>query len=783
MSFDICIKKIFVSQCTTGVYLRWWFNGWHYYNFTNGYQIQMDTASQDIQVSQLYSVISKIERDTRIKSEYSYQITLHGIQPENIAGFTGLLMAEKVEQLESGVWREVWVTRGDHLIKQPDATGYILDFEITRYELPNASSVYQKSLRLYIGDTQLDMDDDEIVPINKQVNNIAEMQDRQSDFTAEFRVRKTRAMRALFELSGEVGANTTFPYLRQPCRLVQDNIEIITGGLLILEKVTDEYYHVTIMSGNTNFFNLISNLKLVDLDLASTNHTWEYLTQAATHVCASPACCFVYPLCEPSDDGGIAPLTDDGDRVEMYGGWIWCFVKVKCIWEEIFENAEYTVTGGEILESDYFDRLYMPIVNRTAGDTSRYHYMLYNPATHTLILGIHDFDYAGNVAVRGADSADWVNFGFYTAHYSGTHQLRVVLRYYSTVLDVLFPTVTANPGGVTLEMTQNQQINWYTKQAVFEGSVDAVAAQTIRCYLNILDPFQVIYYYEVQIVDIENPEIGYGSDVYPHLNLPDMTQIDFIKLICNMFGLVPEVNARDHEIRFWNYRELYENIPVAVDWSKYLSEREDEVEFKFGDYAQNNYLKYKQSDDVLVKNGIGNMQIDDETLEEEKDMVEVKVSTCDEVEMMDNIFAVRTSRIAFNEWDDEDAEYKGADSIDARIVYIDNTRTVASPPYYKTFAIRDTLLPGGATAEIATPLKASSLEVSFSTLISYYSFVSRLLTRTNLRRVKFNLPVYQVAGLRHNVPIYLSQYKAYFYVNKISNFVPGRLCTAELIRL
>jgi hypothetical protein len=37
--------------------------------------------------------------------------------------------------------------------------------------------------------------------------------------------------------------------------------------------------------------------------------------------------------------------------------------------------------------------------------------------------------------------------------------------------------------------------------------------------------------------------------------------------------------------------------------------------------------------------------------------------------------------------------------------------------------------------------------------------------------------------LHHYIPIYLSQYKAYFYVNKINNYVPGKLCTIDLIKL
>ena len=109
--------KITVSQCTAGIYLRWWFNGWHHFLFTNGYEITMKTESQDIITTQYFSVISKIERDTRITSDYAYHISLHGIQPGDIEGFTNLLLAERVEQYEGGIWREVDVTRGNILSK------------------------------------------------------------------------------------------------------------------------------------------------------------------------------------------------------------------------------------------------------------------------------------------------------------------------------------------------------------------------------------------------------------------------------------------------------------------------------------------------------------------------------------------------------------------------------------------------------------------------------------------------------------------------------------------
>ena len=97
--------KILLSNCITGIYLRWWFNGWHYWLFQNGYEIQMKTESMGTQVTRMFSVISKIERPTRIKTEYAYQVTVEGITAENIGGFTGLLTAEKVMQYEGELYR------------------------------------------------------------------------------------------------------------------------------------------------------------------------------------------------------------------------------------------------------------------------------------------------------------------------------------------------------------------------------------------------------------------------------------------------------------------------------------------------------------------------------------------------------------------------------------------------------------------------------------------------------------------------------------------------------
>jgi hypothetical protein len=735
----------------------------------------MKTESLGTQVTRLFSVISKIERPTKLKAEYSYQITLEGITPGNVRVFTELLIAEKVEQYENTKWYEVDITRGEHLIKEENSPGYILNFEITRKELPNTPSVYLKTQKLYCGDTLCDIDDSEIIPINKQTNDIAEMQDRQSDYTAQFKIRKTRAMRLLFELSGEPGANTTFPYKTQTCRLIQDNIEMITGGIMILDKADDQYYYVSILSGNMNFFKSIEKLKITDLLLPSTNHIWAAVIQAASNAGDMD---YVYPLCEPSDDGGIAPLTDDGDRVEMYGGWVWPFIKARAIWNEIFTNAGYFCTG-EILTDDIFNRLFLPIANLNLSnvDIKPWLYSMH-VINHKVMNASHNaLDCVfGDVTALLGDSFFTMN-GRYITRYAGSYTIRVVLRAAGGSFYLPTHVYLYNDAVQVAEFNDDGTYHPNAWIRAYTVTYATTALDTLRVVVTITG----LSYYDIQITDITGIKISYLSNVEPHLHLPDISQTEFIKMICNLFGLVPDAVPRDKKIRFWNYSELYDNIPIARDWSAYLSEREDEVEFKFGDYAQRNNLKYKDSDDVIKNNGNGVMQIDDETLPAEKDVVEIPVSTCDEVKILGD---VNVSRIAFNKSDKKTpVTYEQQNSIDPRIVYVSRTKMSAvSPLYEKTFGLR-TLVTGGTSYDTVTPQKASSIEVAFSLLNINYVALSRILTRTNLRKAKFNLPVYEVAGLKHNIPIYLSQYKAYFYVNKINNYVPGILCTVDLIKL
>ena len=740
----------------------------------------MNTESMDTQITQMFSVISRIEHPTKLKAEYSYKINVDGIHPQNVAGFTGLLMAEKVEQYEGAIWREVEITRGNHIIREDNSPGYRLEFEVTRKELPNTSSVYQKSLYLYIGDTLCDMDEDEVVPVNKQTNDIAEMKDRQSDFTATFKIRKTRAMRTLFELSGEVSSSTTFPYLNQTCKMVQDGIEMITHGHLVLDLVDDQYYHCSIYSGNLSLFTLIGNLKITDIQPLTSpdqlDHTWDINTQSLHSI--SPEHDFCYPMLEPSDDSGMntVGMLLTGNSTGLYGGWIWPFVKVSVLWNELFANAAYTITGN-ILNDDTFNRLYMPISSLKVNKelTNKYLYsMFWGTGPGQIVFAPARLGQPIFNGINLISGDAYFKAGYYHAPFTGTYKFSVIIR-----LRIYQPAVTVevyNNAILQGNMNLLSGGGFGNPPFVYDYELSGVTTGDI---IQFWVPAEEYFNWSVAVTEISDSKIGLGNYVSPRLHLPDMTQINFIKMICNMFGLIPEVSGKDMTVKFWNYSELYDNIALARDWSAYLSEREDETEFKFGDYAQYNYLKYKESDDVIKDNGTGIMIVDDETLILQKDALKLDISTCDEVTIAFTN-PVATSRIAFNDWYDDAGLYKANDSIDPRIVYV---KEATGKELVLWDAVDINGVPTGNHVHIPDPLMATSIDIAFSTLVYHYGALSRMLTKTNLRRCKFNLPVYEVAGLKHYIPIYLRQYQAYFYVNKINNYVPGQLCIIDLIKL
>ena len=241
--------------------------------------------------------------------------------------------------------------------------------------------------------------------------------------------------------------------------------------------------------------------------------------------------------------------------------------------------------------------------------------------------------------------------------------------------------------------------------------------------------------------------------LYPSLfpipqNLPEISQIDFIKAICGMLGIfvVPDP-ANVNNLKFVSLDIIQENKTRACDWSdKLVRSNDDEpktTEYKINDYCRNNYFKYKE-DDTVPTNADGNLKIDSEVLDAKKTVITLPFapsdgSTIPHYELSDDGTAVDTVQVK-----DRIMRLISDDSGLAMLTFDD---------------------------------------LDFTTLLSkYYSTLSRLLNSAISITEQIMLNEYDLNSLDYSIPFYLRQYGKFYGIVSIQS-TANEACEVKAVQL
>lgn len=128
-------------------------------------------------------------------------------------------------------------------------------------------------------------------------------------------------------------------------------------------------------------------------------------------------------------------------------------------------------------------------------------------------------------------------------------------------------------------------------------------------------------------------------------NLPDISQVDFIQSLCDMFGVFPIINPipkKDDEtgkrtVEFVSIDTLFKNKVSRYvygkkfnDWTDRLITDPNDIEISFSKdgYYQRNYLRYTE-DDTVTGDYNGYFDIPDKRLEKEGDLIELPFAASD----------------------------------------------------------------------------------------------------------------------------------------------------------
>jgi hypothetical protein len=247
-----------------------------------------------------------------------------------------------------------------------------------------------------------------------------------------------------------------------------------------------------------------------------------------------------------------------------------------------------------------------------------------------------------------------------------------------------------------------------------------------------------------------------GSDVVPDgaeypimANVPNIKVVDMVRCLAAVTGTFPKQpqQGNTEQVTFVPINALWDNMSNAKDWSgKLVAQRGENVpkkiDYNLADWAQNNWYKWKDDDDVTEGYGDGNLQIDNETLDNERNVVEFPFA------------ATQGITIPCNEWNNNGA-YK-VRKCEARIM------TLTADDEGRATGVFD--------------LQMNNI------LAARYGNLANTLQNITIITETFVLSDFELLNFDETIPVYLRQYGAYFAVLEIKSSKAG-IAEVQMLKL
>lgn len=217
---------------------------------------------------------------------------------------------------------------------------------------------------LEIGDYQIELMDDDLVPVTKSVYDVQDPNARKSHFTKSIILPSSRVNNQVFsgyfDASMFISSNLQFDPFYNPTKKVkatyyEDSLPVITGyAQLVNINKTKELieYELIIYGENADFFKSIEGLKMSDLDMSDYDHVY---TRAVIESSWTNASGYVYPQVK---NGRQTDIISNGTQLQDY--WkvgdfdLWFFVKT--LWDKIWSDAGFRYYS-EFLNTETFEKL------------------------------------------------------------------------------------------------------------------------------------------------------------------------------------------------------------------------------------------------------------------------------------------------------------------------------------------------------------------------------------------------------------------------------------------
>lgn len=489
---------------------------------------------------------------------------------------------------------------------------------------------------LYINNTKVDLGKTDIT-LSYKSNLLTDISKIVSNSSYTIKLPKTARNLALIECSHIPSSTSRYPYLKHKGTLIRNGIEIIKDANVVLLE-TGEFIEIALTWGNViNFAGVVNDgKKLTDI----TYGTEEGVDWVVWNNKGSNSVQF--------------PLIDYGFNSGDPNVWYHPVVTVKWILDKIQEQSGVTFDFPDDKKT-FIDKMIVPLLTRNDSQELYDKYPI-NFIANGVAYSSSVFNYAGinlkfngdNTQTKYGDIVQYTQFwkatvdGYKISYDSEKTKISgtINVSFTSSNTDINYVNIRISVDQHNIlefpVISYNHNGNLWTATFNINAEFSINEGQVLSFLLfNGKAPFSnkdVSVSMSLYITLSKRGEI-YLNEKFPLVpNLPDVKQIDFIKAIASMVGLfaLPDgVNG----IKFIPFDNLSTNKSKAVDWTNrvimaYRSVTPRSLKYTLDNIAQNNRFQYKE-DDKVKGDYDGNIQVNDATIDYERDAIKPPFSACD----------------------------------------------------------------------------------------------------------------------------------------------------------
>lgn len=612
----------------------------------------------------------------------------------------------------------------------------------------------------------------------KQVNDIANLSNRNSNYTQSIKIPRTAKNIRIFSSVGFTGSQSNLPYIKATCNVIDADTgqHVIYNGWAVLLETTEKEYSITIYDGVIDFYKSIDNLTITECGVSELNHIKKIDTVIGSW---------------EDEDLPYRYILADYNGNNNYPSGMNIDFQVPCasvsyLWDKIFEYVGYTYEGS-IFGHEYFQNLWLSYPKPVSEEEPE----LFNVTNQdtTLITNQVEYPNSGGTFYGSTTFANFFpdNSDFDSAYYTFVNGATV-----SGLFRLRFEPATFQLQGSGGTITSSRiSVSVYNSSGTVGGTqfINIANGNYVDVNLGVGDKILVQLVREdvaFQLTGNISPTGAtflsgtFGENTIDYISgfnlgfdeaFIDFKVSDFIKEIVVRFGLTMFKDKYTNNVRFLTLAELLQGQEINNLTDKFIGKVGEK--YTFGSYAKSNVFRYKYNDDEATHNN-GSIKIENDNLPEEYTIIQSNIYS---PERLTSINPIGVSNI-YKIWDkeikdDESVTYK---DLDGRFYFLRAEKVAAS-----LIVGSNTL---GTSETVPFYFRESYHRLKFTEIIfDWYRPIGALFNKAKLITAEFFLKAKDVFDFPFDKLIYIEQLSSYYLVNKINNIIKGKPTKVELIEV